>query len=51
MTVTNFELMDAFVTRWQNAGGKERVNYQMFFAKCCDCIFQTDSQEEENAIS
>jgi SAM-dependent methyltransferase len=38
MTVTNFELMDAFVTRWQNAGGKERANYQMFFAEFCDAL-------------
>jgi hypothetical protein len=41
MTVMNFEPMDAFITRWQNAAGKE----------LCDCVLQPDSQEEENAIS
>ncbi len=38
MTVTNSEQMDAFITRWQNAGGKERANYQMFFAEFCDAL-------------
>jgi hypothetical protein len=51
MTVTNFELMDAFITRWQNAGGKERANYQMFFAEFCDFLIPPDSKEEQNAIS
>jgi hypothetical protein len=38
MTATNFERMDTLVSRWQNAGGKERANYQMFFAEFCDAL-------------
>ncbi len=38
MSVVNFQQMDSFITRWQNAGGKERANYQMFFAELCDAL-------------
>lgn len=30
--------MEAFIQRWQNAGGTERANYQMFFAELCDAL-------------
>jgi hypothetical protein len=38
MTVTNLQQMDAFVAHWEKAGGKERANYQMFFAELCDAL-------------
>jgi hypothetical protein len=38
MTVRNLQQMDAFVARWEKAGGKERANYQMFFAELCDAL-------------
>lgn len=38
MTVNALEQMDRFVTRWQNAGGNERANYQIFFAELCDAL-------------
>jgi hypothetical protein len=51
MTVTNFEQMDAFVTRWQNAGGKERANYQMFFAEFCDALGVARPNPQGGAIA
>jgi very-short-patch-repair endonuclease len=30
--------METFIQRWQNAGGTERANYQMFFAELCDAL-------------
>ncbi|MCU0551063.1 MAG: hypothetical protein MUC48_17080 [Leptolyngbya sp. Prado105] len=37
MTV-QMQMMEAFIQRWQNAGGTERANYQMFFAELCDAL-------------
>lgn len=35
---TQMQMMEAFIQRWQNAGGTERANYQMFFAELCDAL-------------
>jgi hypothetical protein len=51
MTVTNFQQMDAFVARWEKAGGKERANYQMFWQSCVISSISPDSQEKQDAIS
>ncbi len=32
------ERVNAFVVRWEKAKGKERSNYQMFFAEFCDVL-------------
>ena len=32
------ERVNAFVLRWEKAKGKERSNYQMFFAKLADAL-------------
>jgi len=29
---------DQFITRWQNVGGSERANYQLFIADLCDLL-------------
>jgi hypothetical protein len=51
MTVTNFEPMDTFVTRWQNAGGKERANYQMFFTELCTALGVEHPNPQGGAIA
>ncbi len=39
-TMTDLETarVEKFVLRWEKAGGKERANYQMFFAEMYDAL-------------
>src|SRR5699024_7841926 len=30
--------VDAFIARWQNAGGSERANYQLFLTELCELL-------------
>ncbi|TVR99075.1 MAG: hypothetical protein EA418_00515, partial [Wenzhouxiangellaceae bacterium] len=30
--------VDAFIGRWQNTGGKERANYQLFLTELCQLL-------------
>ncbi len=30
--------VDAFIARWQNTGGKERANYQLFLTELCQLL-------------
>ena len=38
MTDVDVVRVEVFVRRWEKAGGKERANYQMFFAEMCDAL-------------
>ena len=38
MTDLDIARVGTFVLRWEKAGGKERANYQMFFAEMCDAL-------------
>ena len=38
MTDLDITRVERFVLRWEKAGGKERANYQMFFAEMCDAL-------------
>ena len=38
MTDLDIARVWTFVLRWEKAGGKERANYQMFFAEMCDAL-------------
>lgn len=38
MTAADIARVEGFVRRWEKAGGKERANYQMFFAEMCDAL-------------
>lgn len=29
---------DAFIARWQSAGGSERANYQLFITELCELL-------------
>jgi hypothetical protein len=32
------EVIDSFITRWENSGAAERANYQMFLSELCDIL-------------
>jgi hypothetical protein len=32
------EVIDSFITRWENSGAAERANYQMFLSELCDLL-------------
>ena len=38
MTPSDATRTEKFITRWQNSGGNERANYQMFFRELCDVL-------------
>jgi hypothetical protein len=38
MTQHNLNSIDAFITRWQSAGGSERANYQLFITELCELL-------------
>ena len=38
MTDLDVARVEVFLRRWEKAGGKERANYQMFFAEMCDAL-------------
>ncbi|MGV0952239.1 MAG: type IIL restriction-modification enzyme MmeI, partial [Azonexus sp.] len=39
--------IDTFLTRWRNAGGSERANYQLFIADLCD-LLEVDKPQPAN---
>lgn len=38
MTPSDTTRIEQFIFRWQNSGGNERANYQMFFSELCDAL-------------
>jgi hypothetical protein len=32
------EIIESFITRWENSGAAERANYQMFLSELCDIL-------------
>lgn len=37
-SASQFSPLEAFIRRWENSGGAERANYQLFLAELCDVL-------------